>query len=144
MKVTYPVIFTDVETNILIEVPDLGIFTEANEEGMPKGSMADAIMMARDAIGISCIEAEDCGETVNLPTEFASVDITKGTFYKEGKSYASLVDVDLVVYRRMLDNKTVRRNVTLPNWLNQEAEKAKVNVSKVLQEALIAKLGVYR
>lgn len=33
MKVTYPVIFTDVNTNILVEVPDLGILTEANEEG---------------------------------------------------------------------------------------------------------------
>lgn len=56
----------------------------------------------------------------------------------------SLVDVDLTAYRRMLDNKTVRRNVTLPNWLNQEAEKSHINVSKVLQEALMARLGVSR
>ena len=55
-----------------------------------------------------------------------------------------MVDVDLAAYRRMLDNKTVRRNVTLPNWLNQEAEKSHINVSKVLQEALMAKLGVSR
>ena len=33
MKGAYPVIFTDVDTNILVEVPDLGILTEANEEG---------------------------------------------------------------------------------------------------------------
>lgn len=39
MKVTYPVIFTDVNTNILVEVPDLGILTEANEEGKGKSSM---------------------------------------------------------------------------------------------------------
>ncbi|MFQ9115683.1 hypothetical protein [Eubacterium sp.] len=44
----------------------------------------------------------------------------------------------------MLDNKTVRRNVTIPNWLNQEAEKAHLNVSKVLQEALMSRLGVSR
>lgn len=56
----------------------------------------------------------------------------------------TLVDVDLTSYRKMLDNRTVRRNVTLPNWLNQEAEKAHVNVSKVLQEALMARLGVSR
>ena len=71
-------------------------------------------------------------------------DITRGTFYEDGKSVLSLVDVDLAAYRRMLDNKTVRRNVTLPNWLNQEAEKSHINVSKVLQEALMAKLGVSR
>ena len=37
MKGAYPVIFTDVDTNILVEVPDLGILTEANEEISTKG-----------------------------------------------------------------------------------------------------------
>ena len=144
MKVTYPVIFTDVDTNILIEVPDLGILTESNEEGKPKGSMADAITMARDAIGISCIEAEDNGKVVLHPSKTTDIDVSKGTFNEDGTSIVSLVDADLATYRRMLDNKTVRRNVTLPNWLNQEAEKSHINVSKVLQEALMARLGVSR
>ena len=155
MKVTYPVIFTDVDTNILIEVPDLGILTESNEEGKPKGSMADAITMARDAIGISCIEAEDNGKVVLHPSKMTDIDVSKGTFNEDGtysstvsgepeSDIVSLVDVDLATYRRMLDNKTVRRNVTLPNWLNQEAEKSHINVSKVLQEALMARLGVSR
>ncbi|WP_330420564.1 type II toxin-antitoxin system HicB family antitoxin [Roseburia sp. AM59-24XD] len=65
MKVTYPVIFTDVDTNILIEVPDLGILTEANEEGKPKGTMADAMMMARDAIGLSCTLRRMRGRKLN-------------------------------------------------------------------------------
>ena len=64
--------------------------------------------------------------------------------YGEGLSYVSYVDVDLTVYRNRVDNKMVRRNVTLPNWLNQEAEKACINVSKVLQEALMLRLGVSR
>ena len=144
MKVTYPVIFTDVDTNILIEVPDLGILTESNEEGKPKGSMADAITMARDAIGISCIEAEDNGKVVLHPSKMTDIDVSKGTFNEDGTSIVSLVDVDLTAYRRILDNKTVSRNVTLPNWLNQEAEKSHINVSKVLQEALMARLGVSR
>jgi hypothetical protein len=144
MKVTYPVIFTDVDTNILIEVPDLGILTESNEEGKPKESMADAITMARDAIGISCIQAEDERKEVAQPSKMTDIDISKGAFYEDGTGIVSLVDVDLAAYRRMLDNKTVRRNVTLPNWLNQEAEKSHINVSKVLQEALMARLGVSR
>lgn len=144
MKVTYPVIFTDVETNILIEVPDLGILTEANEEGATKGTIADAIMMARDAIGLACISAEDSGKEVAAASSFSDIDISKGTFYEEGKGLVSLVDVDLAAYRRMVDNKMVRRNVTLPNWLNQEADRACINVSKVLQEALMATLGVVK
>ncbi len=144
MKVTYPVIFTEIDTNILIEVPDLGIFSESNEEGKTKGTLADAMLMARDAIGLACISAEDNGKELVVASKLADVDVTKGTFYGEGLSYVSYVDVDLMVYRNRVDNKMVRRNVTLPNWLNQEAEKACVNVSKVLQEALMMRLGVSR
>lgn len=144
MKVAYPVIFTDLETNILIEVPDLGILTEANEEGKEKGTMAEAIAMVRDAIGLSCISAQDDGKECVAASDFSRIDIKNSTFYEEGKSFVSLVDVDLTVYRRMIDNKMVRRNVTLPNWLNLAAEAAQLNVSKVLQEALMAKLDVSR
>lgn len=142
MKVTYPVIFTEVDTNILIEVPDLGIITEANEEGKEKATMADAIMMARDAIGLTCIQAEDEKREVAEATPLSDLDISQGTFYEDGEGIVSLVDVDLIEYRRMFDNKTVRRNVTLPNWLNLEAEKAQINVSRVLQEALMNVLHV--
>ncbi|HIT64998.1 MAG TPA: hypothetical protein IAC37_11280 [Candidatus Ventrimonas merdavium] len=51
-----------------------------------------------------------------------------------------MVDVDFSEYRRRLDNRMVRRNVTLPNWLNLEAERLNLNVSKVLQEALADKV----
>lgn len=144
MKITYPVIFTEVDTNILIEIPDLQIFTEANGEGEPKGSMADAIMMARDAIGLACISAEDDGKEIASASSMADIDVTKGAFYGEGAEIVSLVDVDLATYRKRIDNKMVRRNVTLPNWLNVEADLAKLNVSKVLQEALMTKLGISR
>ena len=144
MKVTYPVIFTDVESNILIEVPDLAILTEANEEGKRKGSMADAIMMARDAIGITCIQSEDEGKELIEPTPLSQIDVSTGAFAEDGQCFVSLVDVDLEIYRRRADNKVVRTNVTLPNWLKLEAERAEINVSKVLQEALMTKLGVYR
>jgi post-segregation antitoxin (ccd killing protein) len=54
----------------------------------------------------------------------------------------SLVDVDLSDYRRKLEQRSVRRNVTLPSWLNYEAEKAGMNVSAILQDALKEKLAI--
>lgn len=142
MKAVYPVIFTDVDTNILIEVPDLGILTEANEEGKKKGTIADAIAMARDAIGLTCINLQDENKEIPEPTALSDLDVNKGTFAQDGEGVISLVDVDLTVYRRVVDNKMVRRNVTLPNWLNREAEEAHLNVSAVLREALMSTLGV--
>lgn len=142
MKKVYPVIFTETENNILIEVPDLNILTEANEEGKEKASFADAIMMARDAIGLSCISAEDEGEPIAEASLLSEIDINKGAFAEVGTGVVSFVDVNLTEYRRRVDNKTVRRNVTLPNWLNKEAEAANLNVSKVLQDALVQKLEI--
>ncbi|WP_418471220.1 type II toxin-antitoxin system HicB family antitoxin [Eubacterium callanderi] len=137
MKTIYPVIFTQVKDCVLIEVPDLEILTEGKD-------MADAIDMARDAIGLKGISLKDDKTDIPAPSNFKDVDPKKGTFANEGESYVSLVDIDFVEYRRKNDNKTVRRNVTLPNWLNQEAESAHLNVSRVLQEALMQKLGVSR
>lgn len=140
MKNVYPVIFTpvnDEKNTILVEVPDLKILTEGY-------GMADAIYMARDAIGLKGISYEDDGRVIPEPSELNTIDVSKGTFAEDGEGYISLVDIDFVEYRRRVDNKTVRRNVTIPNWLNQEAEKAHLNVSRVLQEALMAKLNVSR
>ncbi|MEE0596720.1 MAG: type II toxin-antitoxin system HicB family antitoxin [Agathobacter sp.] len=140
MKQVYPVIFTqldDKKHTVLIEVPDLEILTEGF--GMP-----NAIEMARDAIGLKVITMEDQKEKIPNPRMIKEIDALQGTFAQEGEGLVSMVDVDFAEYRRRMDNKTVRRNVTLPNWLNQEAEKAHINVSGVLQEALMLKLGVHR
>lgn len=144
MRVAYPVIFTEVENNVLIEIPDLKILTEACDDKKKKWKIADAIEMARDAIGLWCITKEDEGMELPDPTTMAKIDIVGSTFYDENKSFVSMVDVDLLVYRQKNDRKMVRRNVTLPNWLNREAEAAHINVSRVLQEALMSKLNVYK
>jgi hypothetical protein len=142
MKVAYPTIFTETDNNILIEIPDLGILTESNSENETMGNLADAVAMARDAIGLHCISMEDKEETLIRASRIQEIDEKKSTFYEDGKTFVSIVDVDLLVYRQKNDMKMVRRNVTLPNWLNREAEAAHINVSRVLQEALMSKLNI--
>ena len=71
-------------------------------------------------------------EKVKQDTEI--IDFSKGIL--------TYVDVDFSEYRRKTDMKTVRRNVALPSWLNYEAEHAGVNVSRILQEALINTLNL--
>lgn len=140
MKKVYPVIFTqlnDKKETVLVEVPDWNIMTEGY-------GMADAMYMARDAIGLKGIDYEDDGKNIPEPSELNAIDVSKGTFADDGESFVSLVDIDFMEYRRRADNRTVRRNVTIPSWLNQEAEKAHINVSRVLQEALMTKLNVSR
>lgn len=142
MKQVYPTFILNVNDGsahpFLVCVPDMDIFTEGD-------SFADAIEMARDAIGVSGISMEDNGEELPVPSDQVSaiekvkqntedIDFSKGVL--------TYVDVDFSEYRKKVDTKTVRRNVALPSWLNYEAEHAGINVSRVLQEALMNVLNV--
>ena len=128
MKNAYPVVLTKGETHIVVYVPDFNINTQGKD-------YADAIEMARDAIGLMGIDIEDEKETIPAPSDLSSVK-------KGADDIVTLVDVDFAEYRRQNDIRTVRRNVTLPSWLNFEAEKSGINVSVVLQCALKAELRI--
>lgn len=104
--------------------------------------MSNAIEMARDAIELTCVSMEDDGKEVPVPSEM--LDVNSGTFSNGGVTILSFVDIDSSEYRRKIDTKVVRKNVSLPSWLNYEADKAGINVSRVLQEALVNVLGVSR
>lgn len=129
MKTAYPIIMTQEEQTILVYVPDFDANTEGN-------NYADAMEMARDAIGLLGITMED--EHREIPAPSRMQDVTEAN--KE--STVTLVDIDFTEYRRMNDTRTVRRNVSLPNWLNVKAEESGLNVSAILQKALKAELNL--
>ena len=129
MKRAFPTFITQAGKDFLVYVPDLDLYTEGN-------SLTDAIEMARDAIGLKGIDLEDDGKAI--PFRKAGED-TEDLDYRTG--IVTMVDVDFTAYRSRMDNRMVRRNVTLPNWLNQEAERLHLNVSRVLQEALAERVG---
>ncbi len=143
MKQVYPTFILNTkdgsEHPFLVYVPDMEIFTEGD-------TFADAIEMARDAIGLAGISIEDNEEEFPAPSDQACViekvkqqDTEEVDFSKGVLTY---VDVDFSEYRKKINTKTVRRNVALPSWLNYEAEQAGINVSRVLQEALMKVLHV--
>ena len=137
MKNVYPVFFTKTNDNVLVEVPDLDILTEGK-------NMNDAITMARDAIELKCVSMEDDKEEVPNPSDISELNANNGTFADEGETIISFVDIDSTEYRKKIDTRTVRRNVALPSWLNYEADQAGVNVSRILQEALMSTLKLER
>lgn len=123
MKGVYPIILTKGAEYIVVYIPDFNINTQGKD-------IADAIEMARDAIGLMGIDMEDDGET--LPT---GTDLHKIKRANES-DIVTLVDVDFAEYRRKNDMRTVKKNCTIPSWLNFEAEKAGINFSALLQAAL--------
>lgn len=129
MKAVFPVVFTKLdEGGYMAYVPDMAINTQGED-------LAEAIEMARDAIGVMGIDMEDDGRAI--PTPSAPEAITCGA-----NEILSMVDIDFAEYRRAMEKRTVRRNVSLPSWLNVEAEKAGINFSAVLQNALKNELQI--
>ncbi len=128
MKAAYPIVMTKGKKYIVVFIPDFQIGTQGND-------YADAIEMARDAIGLVGIDMEDDKETLPVPSDPSAVP-------KKAGQIVTLVDVDFTEYRRKNDTRTVRRNVTLPSWLDFAAEKSGVNVSAVLQRALKTELNL--
>lgn len=123
MKKAYPIILKQGKNSIIVYIPDFDINTQGE-------NIADAIEMARDAIGIIGIDMEDEKET--LPEPATITDIRP----ESAKDIVTLVDVDFGEYRRKNDMRAVRKNCTIPSWLNFEAEKAGVNFSAILTAAL--------
>lgn len=129
MKKAYPVILTQGKKYIIAYVPDFEINTQGQD-------IADAIRMTRDAIGIMGIDMEDENESLPEPTAFAEIRTDSA------EDIVTLVDVDFDEYRRRNDMRAVKKNCTIPSWLNFEAEKAGVNFSAILTAALKRELNI--
>lgn len=110
-----------------VDVPDLQIGTQGE-------TVAECIDMTRDAIGLWGICQQDDHKAIPTPA-------TLSPACQPGE-IVTLVDVDFDAYRRANDMRAVRKNVTLPSWLCDLAEKSGVNFSQVLQDGLRAKLHV--
>lgn len=123
MKAAYPIIMDQGATHIVVFVPDFNINTQGQD-------YPEAMEMARDAIGLMGIDLEDDGEAIPPPSPLSHLGPQRAD------SVVTLVDVDFTEYRRKNDLRTVRRNVSLPSWLNVAAEQAGLNVSAILQTAL--------
>ena len=89
--------------------------------------------MARDAIFLVCVDLEDDGKVI--PTPSSTVNCKEGEIL-------SYVDADVEAYRLSLERRTVRRNVSLPAWLDKAAKDSDINVSAVLVNALKAELHI--
>lgn len=127
MKYVYPIILSPAKCGYVVSVPDLEIDTQGTD-------IANALDMARDAIGLWGITQQDYNREIPISSNFkpqcAENEIT------------ALVDVDFDSYRIRHNNRCIRKNLTIPAWLNDLAEKENVNFSQVLQQGLKQHLNI--
>jgi predicted RNase H-like HicB family nuclease len=127
MKLVYPAIFSPCEEKegYTVVVPDLpGCVTEGD-------SLADAIEMGVDAAsGWVLGELED-GNAIPDATPLDHVA-------HDDDSFVNLIVLDMDSYAEKYGHKSVRKNITIPAWLNSYGERNNINFSKVLQDALLS------
>jgi hypothetical protein len=98
--------------------------------------MADALDMAEDVLCLTLYDMEKDHRAIPAPTNIK--DIVTGK-----SDVVSLVGCDTEFYRRFYENKSVKKTLTIPMWLNERAERAHINFSGALQDALKFQLHIH-
>ncbi len=130
MKYIYPVcIYPGDLGGYTVIVPDLpGCVTEGE-------TIADALEQAVDAASGWVLDELEEGK--QAPKASAPENV-KADEYENGMVSVIMLDID--AYAEKYGSKAVRKNCTIPAWLNTAAEKANLNFSQILQTALQERL----
>ena len=126
MLKVYPAIIHKEEDSYWVEFPDLAGCQTFGD------NLADVMEAAQEALGLYLIALIEDGKDLPTASDIAAIDPQDGS--------TSYISADINKYRR--NNKAVKKTLSIPSWLNEEAEKAHINFSAVLQAALKEQLGV--
>lgn len=141
----YPAIFIREDKGYTVLFPDFGGATCGDD-------LEDAYYMANDYLGINLMDYFQGNKDFPKATDIENLDIEH--YLKEladndvelkemlEQSFKSYVGLDFQKYLKDVNVKSIRKNVTIPSWLNEVAKRNNINFSKVLQEALEKELEI--
>jgi len=128
-RLFYPAVFqAEEEGKFTVYFPDVdGAITYGHD-------MGHAYEMAIDALGLVLSYMEDNGETLPEPSSPQKIALNPGQFLV-------VIEFDMLAYKKKHSAKAVKKTLTIPEWLNEEAVSMNINFSQVLQDALIQKIN---
>jgi len=129
-KLFYPAIFHKAaEGGFWVTFPDI-------PECMTQGDdMQQSYEMAVDALGLAITSREEEKQEIPTPSEPYKLSVSADEF-------CVVIEFDMLAYKKRTNSKAIKKTLTIPEWLNEEATALGVNFSQVLQDALMQKLGV--
>ena len=129
----YVAIFSYDDDGISIEFPDLpGCYPCADKEDTDM-----ALKNAKEALGLHIWGMEQDNEEIPQPTTITSLHL-------EDNQIAVLIDVFMPPIRERINNKFVKKTLSLPAWLAAKADEYGVNCSKIFQNALMEYLDTHK
>lgn len=127
-KLFYPAIFHKAEEGgFWISFPDL---PECFSQGE---NMEQAYEMAVEALGLALTSRKQEKQPIPVASDPSALTVESGSFLV-------VVEFDMLAYKKRTNSRAVKKTLSIPEWLNEEAIAMGINFSQVLQEALIAKI----
>jgi len=130
MKYVYPVIFRpEAEGGFSVFFPDIN-------HGATQGeSISECIDMAQDFLCLVLYEFEKNNQQIPEASDIKKI-------VTDENDIITLISTDTEFYHRYYSNKLVKKTLNIPMWLNEQAERANVNFSGILKDALKAHLAI--
>ena len=133
----YPACFFKDETGYSVVFPDLNwLATNGSTE-------TEAMNMAVDCLAGYLYSLKNDGDQAPLASSIGDVSldaVAKELDADTNGAFVNMVSVDVSEYAKEHFEKSVRKTLTIPAWLNVAAQEKKINFSQTLQEALLAKI----
>jgi len=126
MLTIYPAIFHKDNNILWVEFPDLEGCQTCGD------TLQKTVALAQEALGLYITSLEETKSIIPTATDIKQIIPPKDAF-------VTLVSCNVDHYRRK--TKAVKKTLSLPEWLNNEAEKHHINFSSVLQKALIEQIS---
>lgn len=127
----YIAVFAYYDDGISVTFPDLpGCVSFGQDE-------EEAMKCAKEVLMLHMWGMEQDGDPVPAPSGLRDIELGSGEM-------PVMIEVFMPSFREKQGNRFVKKTLSIPYWLNLEAENRGVNFSKVLQHALMEQLGVSR
>ena len=138
----YPACFFKEDNGYSVIFPDLNYLATQGD------TLEDAVAMGGDCLAGYLYTAKMDNEKFHKASKLSDINIDRlsdelditGTYTD---AFTNMVSVDVKAYAKEHFDKSVRKTLTIPAWLNTAAQEEGINFSKTLQEALMSKLKAH-
>lgn len=133
----YPACFFKENNGYSVIFPDLNWLATQGE------NLEEAVTMAVECLAgylYTCKQDNDIIPTPSPMSEISINNIATELEIEPTEAFINMVSVDVESYAKKHFEKSVRKTLTIPAWLNTLALEQGINFSQTLQEALLAKV----
>ena len=89
--------------------------------------------MAQEALGMYLEYLIENGKNIKEPSFPQALSVIDNDF-------VAMISADIFVYKDKANNKPIKKTLSIPSWLNEEAEKQHLNFSSILKDALMERI----